>query len=45
MNYKGLLLLGFVIFSIDAVNAQMINGKDTLYGYEWIDYSQSYFKI
>lgn len=45
MNYKGLLLLGFIIFSIDMVNAQMINGTDTLYGNEWIDYSQSYFKI
>ena len=35
-----------VFFCISTVvNAQMINSTDTLYGNEWIDYSQTYFKI
>jgi len=41
------LLLCFILFIVclPSINAQMINGTDTLYGNEWIDYTQSYFKI
>jgi len=37
----------FIIFFalIASLSAQMVNGVDTLYGNEWINYSQSYFKI
>jgi Peptidase family C25 len=34
------LYLGFT-----TTHAQIVNGTDTLYGNEWINYSQSYFKI
>jgi len=32
-------------FSFCTLHAQMWNGTDTLYGNEWINYNQSYFKI
>jgi len=41
----------FTIFSIFTLlhphfaQAQMLNGQDTIYGNEWIDYSNTYFKI
>lgn len=46
MNFRKLLSCFTIIFwiSINA-DAQMINGIDTLYGNEWINQSQSYFKI
>ncbi|MFT5169043.1 MAG: hypothetical protein ACI8P3_004290, partial [Saprospiraceae bacterium] len=31
--------------SFSSLEAQMWNGTDTLYGNEWIDYDQSYFKV
>lgn len=34
-----------LLFSTSFLNAQIINGQDTLYGNEWINYNQSYFKI
>ena len=46
MNFKT-LLLSFLLASnvICSMNAQMITGTDTLYGNEWIDYTQLYFEI
>jgi len=41
---KHLTLLLSLAF-LSAVQAQMWNGQDTLYGNEWIDYSKIYFKI
>ncbi|MFQ5447387.1 MAG: C25 family cysteine peptidase, partial [Saprospiraceae bacterium] len=42
---KSLLTL-FVLFLFSRLAfAQIINGQDTLYGNEWIDFSQTYFKI
>ncbi len=35
----------FLVFSSYFLSARMVVGTDTLYGNEWIDYSQSYFKI
>jgi hypothetical protein len=43
MKAKGLLII-FLLSSL-AASAQMWNGQDTLYGNEWIDYDQSYYKI
>ncbi len=41
--------LYFALFSFlflqTTLSAQMWNGKDTLYGNEWINYSQTYFKM
>lgn len=34
-----------LVFLSTAAFAQMINGSDTLYGNEWINHSQTYFKI
>jgi hypothetical protein len=34
-----------IICFVPNANAQMIDGLDTLYGNEWINYNQSYFKI
>ncbi|MEZ4962449.1 MAG: C25 family cysteine peptidase [Saprospiraceae bacterium] len=33
------------LFASQISQAQIINGQDTLYGNEWINYDQSYFKI
>ncbi|MBP7184471.1 MAG: hypothetical protein KBA06_03105, partial [Saprospiraceae bacterium] len=33
------------LFFMNNTNAQMVNGLDTLYGNEWINYSQQYYKI
>jgi hypothetical protein len=43
----GRLLLSFTLLlsCIPLINAQMITGTDTLYGNEWINYNQPYFKI
>ena len=40
-------LFTLLLFSVFLGNteAQIINGQDTLYGNEWIDFDQSYFKI
>ena len=35
----------FFLFLTSSLSAQMWNGVDTLYGNEWINYSQSYYKI
>ncbi len=40
-----LLSLFFSFSLLSSIQAQMWNGTDTLYGNEWIDYDQSYFKI
>lgn len=37
-------LLGLMLFT-SSLSAQMWNGQDTLYGNEWVNYSQSYFKF
>ena len=37
------LLAVIVFYQLSA--AQIINGQDTLYGNEWINFDQSYFKI
>jgi hypothetical protein len=42
---KVLLLLAFITVSYAVSHTQIVNGTDTLYGNEWINYSQSYFKI
>lgn len=34
-----------LLISIPCLHAQMWNGTDTLFGNEWINYDQSYFKI
>ncbi len=39
------LLLLFTALASLPVQAQMWNGKDTLYGNEWIDFSQKYYKL
>ena len=40
-----LLTLVTVFAAHSIVFAQMWNGTDTLYGNEWIDYNQSYYKV
>ncbi|MFK7946480.1 MAG: C25 family cysteine peptidase [Saprospiraceae bacterium] len=46
MNNKILLLFfGIIVWFVPKMNAQMITGNDTLYGNEWINYNQAYFKI
>jgi Peptidase family C25 len=42
---KKILLLAFFTFTFHSIFAQMLNGIDTLYGNEWINYKQSYYKI
>ena len=42
--YFLLTLFGF-FFGLNFITAQMPVGKDTLYGNEWIDYSQTYYKV
>lgn len=37
--------IALMMLSIVGVQAQMINGTDTLYGNEWINHSQTYLKI
>lgn len=39
-----LLSLFAILFSV-SLHAQMINGTDTLYGNEWIDYDKTYYEI
>ncbi len=44
--YKRLFLfLLFYCFGLLTIQAQMINGTDSLYGDEWIQYDQSYYKF
>ena len=38
-------LIAFFLFLFSFASAQMWNGVDSLYGNEWIEYDQSYFKI
>ena len=38
-------LIAFFLFLFSFASAQMWNGLDSLYGNEWIEYDQSYFKI
>lgn len=46
MAFFRLFLIPCIIsLFINNLNAQIINGSDTLYGNEWINYSQNYFKI
>lgn len=42
---KILCTLALIFSASFAVFAQMWNGTDTIYGNEWINYSQSYYKI
>lgn len=35
----------FAVFLSNCLSAQIINGQDTLYGNEWIQFGQPYFKI
>jgi Peptidase family C25 len=42
---KNFLTLFVIFLSITTINAQIVNGTDTLYGNEWINYAQSYYKI
>ncbi len=44
LNVYLLTLVNF-FFVVNFISAQMPVGRDTLYGNEWIDYSQTYFKI
>ncbi len=46
MLFKKQFLIPFILFlAINNFYAQVINGTDTLYGNEWINYSQTYLKI
>lgn len=42
---KHLITIALAILLNSGLQAQMWNGQDTLYGNEWINYEQSYFKI
>jgi Peptidase family C25 len=42
---KNFLTLIVIFVSLISANAQIVSGTDTLYGNEWINYAQSYFKI
>jgi peptidase C25-like protein len=42
---KSLLSLFVLVLFTRTASAQIINGQDTLYGNEWINFDQSYFKI
>ncbi|MGK0308288.1 MAG: hypothetical protein ACI8RP_001247, partial [Urechidicola sp.] len=42
---KIITLITSFIFLFSSASAQMWNGVDTLYGNEWIEYDQSYYKI
>ena len=42
---KNILTLVFILLGLSSLEAQIVNGSDTLYGNEWINYTQSYFKI
>ncbi|MFK7936327.1 MAG: hypothetical protein AB8G22_22625, partial [Saprospiraceae bacterium] len=44
MNMRILYLFAFTAF-FSQLSAQMWNGQDSLYGNEWIDFEESYFKI
>ena len=44
MLQKNILLLLLSILSL-TLSAQMWNGTDSLYGNEWINYDQSYYKV
>lgn len=39
------ILTSLLLFLTLSSQAQMFNGQDTLYGNEWIDYDQQYFKL
>ncbi len=44
--YRFIFLCSFVLLLFsNSVHAQMWNGQDTLYGNEWINFDQDYFKI
>ena len=38
-------IAAFLLLSCSFVNAQMWNGIDSLYGNEWINFEQTYYKI
>lgn len=40
-----LLVLVFLFTNISTIWSQIITNQDTLYGNEWIDYDQTYFKV
>ncbi|MCC6725722.1 MAG: hypothetical protein IT258_14530, partial [Saprospiraceae bacterium] len=42
---KLLFALAFFVFVFGKMDAQIINGLDTLYGNEWIVFDQTYFKL
>ncbi|MEO1258403.1 MAG: C25 family cysteine peptidase [Bacteroidota bacterium] len=44
MKKHSLTILFFWLFTY-SLSAQVINGQDTLYGNEWINFDQEYFKI
>jgi len=43
--HKSILFLPLLLFQMAILHAQMWNGQDTLYGNEWIQERQQYFKI
>ena len=43
--FHKLLFLALTTICITPLNAQMLNGTDTIYGNEWIHYDQAYIKI
>jgi len=45
MNFKRFTIAFLTLFITNMVIAQMVVNQDTLYGNEWIEYDQSYFKI
>jgi len=45
INNLKFILLGCMLLVFGSVNAQMWNGSDTIYGNEWIQYDQTYYKI
>ena len=48
LNYEltaFLLSLNLFFLRVEVVRAQMPNGQDTLYGFEWIDYDKSWYKF
>ncbi len=42
---KTITLITAFLFTVSFASAQMWNGVDTLYGNEWIEYDQSYYKV
>lgn len=43
--FKVIFIPLIVLIAFYDLKGQIINGKDTLYGHEWINYDQTYFKI